>query len=114
MAKIEFTDDMPDVLVEIVTNARNNGVWNGYELVSYSADELMRCLDYLEANDIYKSLQKEMKIELNTKLSGEKVGVDARINSWFPIYWYAVLSLFNKGPMDKNDAHTKSILAKIF
>lgn len=113
MSKIELTDDMPQELIDIVTGARYRGAWNEYDLVSYSVDELLKCLDYLADKDIYKSLQKEMKIEVNAKLSSGKINADARTSSWFPLYWWAVLSLFNKGPMDKNEEKTKTVLNKI-
>lgn len=112
MAKVKLTDDMPTALKEIILETRRNGEWHVFELQPYCIETLERCLMYLEDKGMYVTLQREIKRELKMRKAQQNY-IPPAGNGWFPQYWMAVLSLFGKGDMDRNNPATKAILANI-
>ena len=103
----------PLAVKEIIEDARLRGEWNVYNLMPYSTDTLRKSMEFLDDNDLYPALQKAIKNEIRKR---EENSMDKRLTAnlvWFPTYWWAVMSLFGKGDMDKDAPQTKAILAKI-
>ena len=112
MSNFDLPIDMPTPLKNIILEARRNGIWQSYNLQPYSTKTLAKCLQYLEKIDRYLTLQGDLKKELKARQNMAKP-VSHEINAWFPELWWAVISLFGKGEMDRNATRTKDVLSRI-
>lgn len=112
MSNFDLPIDMPTPLKNMILEARRNGIWQSYNLQPYSTKTLAKSLQYLEKIDRYLTLQGDLKKELKARQNMAKP-VSHEISAWFPELWWAVISLFGKGEMDRNATRTKDVLSKI-
>ena len=112
MSKFDLPDDMPRGLKDLIIEARETGIWKYYNLQPYSTKTLEKGLKYLEDNNQYVTLQRELRHEINARKDNVKP-IPTQTTLWFPEMWWAVMSLFGKGEMNRNEKRTKDILSRI-
>lgn len=112
MSRFDLPSDMPQAIKSMILEARQTGVWRSCNMQLYGTKTLENGLKYLEKIGRYPTLQKELRHEISARNDTVKP-MCPQTNTWFPEMWWAVISLFGKGEMDRNATRTKDVLSRI-
>lgn len=90
-------------------------IGNQYFLSGYKEIDLLETLNLLKKSDQKKMLRNAIKKELavRKKAQVKKSSSNRDTLVWFTPLWWAVMSLFDKGGVDKNSPYTKLMLNRI-